>query len=821
MENVVRLMYNQKNFEDWLGVWQVLKTKQICICRIELEDLNHLQLGNCYEVQDPPDPSILHQVYNKPCIVNWCKFRRFQCEKKRPSFNDLSYPLIEKKNVLITYVNRNYVRFKEKEKMYSVLLDAVPKYFVKDIHVNFNVLLCTPRGFRGNMKFVSATSTTPHCLRKRKKIIINQNAKRKRMVELRSPVLCLHGVRLQWLCQNRKLILLSENSPSKKFCSYTVKKAVLQYTVRVPDADYLCEHIKVYKCAQKNLMFWRLARNTLFMTSTNNGCPKQFLKKSHQQKNLMMHMYTNPSCAKGQGRLLVYNLLKKYGNMLLGESRRKTRPVDRVQTRLSPPSPCSFICPLLYAWLQTKLGAANSFGQLFGHQTFEEYVDVLIRKGILVHTIRYLREYLERLLDEILVPLFGEANRLRGFKSIHSRIVVTATLVENKISDVQLRLQNWINLSKHEVRHVQSIIKGEDWRDIKRVLNLREPKYIDVEYRENISPIASVLEMLNNPEVVKKRKEVLWKGTNPRAPSSVIFKEELVNIRNLRDVQKILQCNEKKERNKGFSANRHVIEQYKSNLHFVRATLNSCEPLKGGVFGTRSVEYKKKAEIGRLYPAWPSFTMGPSRLRHYTCTEHTDIDIKNCHPVLLIQILERIDSKMKPEALREYINNRETVISELSKFYGNCGRVAVKNFMLRLLNGGGVKNWKYELEDENVRQIVMSKKEEHPFIVKLIPELKHARTSLIRTYYGDKADVQNLSLFSYCLQQIECVCLWAINAFFEKKMKIKVDSLVYDGVIVRSKNVTPEQLRQCEQYVLEKTSYCLTLAAKPFPVVDL
>ena len=160
------------------------------------------------------------------------------------------------------------------------------------------------------------------------------------------------------------------------------------------------------------------------------------------------------------------------------------------------------------------------------------------------------------------------------------------------------------------------------------------------------------------------------------------------------------------------------------------------------------------------------------------------------------------------------------MLQSLSDYYGKCDRGLIKDLVLRIINGGGMAKWVDDMDDVALKQSLKTRKREHPFVVRLLKETEYARQMLIRLYYGHAANVQNRDLFAMCLQELESVCILAVDEYFEQKLKIKVDSLVYDGAIVRSTNVTKEQMRGCEDHVFKRTSFRVVLAAKPFPVVD-
>ena len=78
----------------------------------------------------------------------------------------------------------------------------------------------------------------------------------------------------------------------------------------------------------------------------------------------------------------------------------------------------------------------------------------------------------------------------------------------------------------------------------------------------------------------------------------------------------------------------------------------------------------------------------------------TDIDIVNCHPVLLLQILQTKynDYKQRFKGLYKYIKSRSEILDRVQSQY-NVDRDTAKNLFIRILYGGNFEKW---LSDNNI-----------------------------------------------------------------------------------------------------------------------
>lgn len=191
-------------------------------------------------------------------------------------------------------------------------------------------------------------------------------------------------------------------------------------------------------------------------------------------------------------------------------------------------------------------------------------------------------------------------------------------------------------------------------------------------------------------------------------------------------------------------------------------------------------------------------------IRHTLAKDlYIDIDIVNCHPVILKQICNK--NSWKCERLEEYIKHREKLIPQFMKKF-NIDRDAVKKAFLTIINGGEALN------DSN------------QFIREFREELKAIRTNLmnsekdITAFVKDKRrKTQNIdgSVMNIKLCEIENEILMEMVKFFRMK-ELVVGVLVFDGLMLEKNDlITPRLLKECCKYVKDQKGWDIQLVIKP------
>jgi hypothetical protein len=216
-----------------------------------------------------------------------------------------------------------------------------------------------------------------------------------------------------------------------------------------------------------------------------------------------------------------------------------------------------------------------------------------------------------------------------------------------------------------------------------------------------------------------------------------------------------------------------------------------------------------KSGLGRVYPE-KSLSLCQIRreVRHTLCKNiYADIDIRNCHPVLLEQICAT--NGISTPFLTEYIRNRDTIISHDMSYY-NCTKEDIKDLYIRLLFFGGYQPW------ANKRNI---EKEETPFIREFTKELKKIskiiignNQELFEFVKKTKKNKNNIegSVVSLYLQEWERRILECIYEFMIHMNILTRDDpvvLCFDGIMIPIDKYSEELLILLKQVVNERLHF--------------
>ena len=264
------------------------------------------------------------------------------------------------------------------------------------------------------------------------------------------------------------------------------------------------------------------------------------------------------------------------------------------------------------------------------------------------------------------------------------------------------------------------------------------------------------------------------------------------------------------------------------------------------------VAYAKKSfagkEYGRFFPVDGSCLPATYQWRKLRSSlfgkDHYDIDIVNCHPVLLKQLYKKITGGDCP-FLTFYIENRSDIIDEIvideaaierynkENSDDRTKRDYVKRLFTTLIYGGGLTTWKksFNLKDGEF--------DLQDYYEPFHEEVTRIREAVVNSDYGwikqlredvykeRGADYDNKKLMSLILQELECQIVVSAMRHFDIicKGKYEICAYMYDGFMVRddhrvaSERINNKILNICKQVaraVKEELGYEITLITKPF-----
>jgi hypothetical protein len=211
---------------------------------------------------------------------------------------------------------------------------------------------------------------------------------------------------------------------------------------------------------------------------------------------------------------------------------------------------------------------------------------------------------------------------------------------------------------------------------------------------------------------------------------------------------------------------------------------------------------------GRYYSCIGGLETVEKEARGTLCRDYYhDIDIVNCHPVLLEQFAKAKYDKEMP-TLSYYIRNREAVLAQISD-----NREDAKTEMIRIMYGG--KNTHkateaFALEMSDFTQFLIQKGDYSDLwdtIKNDDPEFLDMTKKVKANKYG--------KFLALVLQTEEAFCMLAMKASLEEQGWL-VDVLCYDGVMIRIREGVDylPSLRKTEEFIEAKVGYKVSLVKK-------
>jgi hypothetical protein len=230
--------------------------------------------------------------------------------------------------------------------------------------------------------------------------------------------------------------------------------------------------------------------------------------------------------------------------------------------------------------------------------------------------------------------------------------------------------------------------------------------------------------------------------------------------------------------------------------------------------GKLEVLYKNtNIGFGRVYPT-KSLSLCSIRreLRHTLAKDkYVDIDIDNCHPVILKQICEK--NKIDCEYLTKYVNDRKTYLKVVMDKY-KVDRDSAKQLFIRLAYFGTFEAWK---NDNNIESDVKLK-----FIKNYTLELQNiglqivnANPNLLKQIKKMNKNNETASLVSTYLQEYEKRILECV--FNHLRLKKIIDSnavLCFDGIMIPIDKYKETILKELELVVKDEMGFDVNFSSK-------
>jgi len=227
----------------------------------------------------------------------------------------------------------------------------------------------------------------------------------------------------------------------------------------------------------------------------------------------------------------------------------------------------------------------------------------------------------------------------------------------------------------------------------------------------------------------------------------------------------------------------------------------------------------KGMECGRVNPKNCLGLYSIRREIRHTLAKHryTDLDIDNCHPVILNQIL--MANNLPNKCLNSYVTTRQDWFDKVLECFNITTTDKIKRkeipkaLFIRIMYGGGLKSWMKDFDiDENIKPFQELKDfiDENKITMQTITDANpNLKQKIVERKEEMKVKDYNLngSVCSYYLQSKECDILEEMYIHCRKKNLIQNDSCVLcaDGLMVETKNYYPDILQEFKTVI--KTKY--------------
>ena len=225
--------------------------------------------------------------------------------------------------------------------------------------------------------------------------------------------------------------------------------------------------------------------------------------------------------------------------------------------------------------------------------------------------------------------------------------------------------------------------------------------------------------------------------------------------------------------------------------------------------GQVKILYEQKHEnLGRYFAVgMGSFQSFSKKIRHTLIhASHIDIDIVNCHPVILLQYCNRTNIKCKQ--LKYYVNNRDLIIKNLMNAF-DTDRKTIKEMFISMMYLGKSRNYirnndlklkpdtditylpLFEKEMEGISRSIANNHKK--LYQKMIDEPKEGKDPYSRTMSLLLGDLENNIIQTAC------------NFLTEKGFV--VESLCFDGLIVKKKSIEKNLFKELSKFVKKENNF--------------
>lgn len=229
-----------------------------------------------------------------------------------------------------------------------------------------------------------------------------------------------------------------------------------------------------------------------------------------------------------------------------------------------------------------------------------------------------------------------------------------------------------------------------------------------------------------------------------------------------------------------------------SNIQYVEKMLGKISGKNKDI----SYKYSNQHNFGRVYSKFGLQGLS-SQIRNYICHENCyDIDIVNCHPVLLEQVFHK--NGLTCPNLTEYVKDRSSILKKYN--------VDKQHMMYVMFNSNYFSSNDFFIDINN------------DIFNKLIPILIKDNKQMYEHSKEFKSDNPYGSFISMYLQTIENNILFKLKSLFESN-GYTINALIFDGFLVLNNKELPDAT--LEYFSKQITDWNIQLVKKPMLFDDL
>jgi len=210
------------------------------------------------------------------------------------------------------------------------------------------------------------------------------------------------------------------------------------------------------------------------------------------------------------------------------------------------------------------------------------------------------------------------------------------------------------------------------------------------------------------------------------------------------------------------------------------------------------------------------------QVRHTLARDQmVDLDIENCHPVLMVQMLQR--HGFNCVYLNDYVCNRNrwfTIVANFWQLDKHVDKAEIrdccKRLFLRIMYGGGYTNWEKDLKldhrtdlPDELQGFIKEVKNIIDLFVSLNPELKE---SITKTKEGE-GNIRG-SVCSTVMLEKENAILEIIYLYLKRRGAGQTMSLCADGIMIKKECYNDLLLKELEVEIFIKSGFIVHLSKK-------